>query len=195
MGDNAMMRACVLWAAFLIIGLTASGCYTDFGPVVLEPDPIAPAQVATRLQPGSRIKLTVYGEPNLSGFYDVSPSGTVSLPLAGTLRAAGRTRAELEREITRRYGDKLQEPQVTVEVVEFRPFYVMGEVLTPARYPYQSGLNVLTAISTAGGLTYRASRSIVLVQHAGETVWREYPMLSSVLISPGDLIRVPERYF
>jgi polysaccharide export outer membrane protein len=190
-----MMRACVLWGAILVIGLTVTGCYTDFGPVVLEPDPIPPSQVATHLQAGSRIKVTVYGEPNLSGFYDVSPSGTVSLPLAGTLRAAGRTRAELEREITRRYGDKLQEPQVTVEVVEFRPFYVMGEVLTPARYPYQSGLNVLTAISTAGGLTYRASRSTVLVQHAGETVWREYPMLSSVLVSPGDLIRVPERYF
>jgi polysaccharide biosynthesis/export protein len=195
MGDNAMMRRSLLWAAVLLAGLTVSGCYTDFGPVVLEPDPIAPTQVASRLQPGSRIKLTVYGEPNLSGFYDVSPSGTVSLPLAGTLRAAGRTRAELEREITRRYGDKLQEPQVTVEVVDFRPFYVMGEVVNPGRFPYQSELNVLTAISTAGGLTYRGNRSIVLVQHTGENVWREYPLLSSVLISPGDLIRVPERYF
>jgi polysaccharide export outer membrane protein len=111
------------------------------------------------------------------------------------MRAAGRTRAEIEREITRRYGDKLQEPQVTVEVVEFRPFYVMGEVLNPGRYPYHSGLNVLTATSTAGGLTYRASRSTVLVQHSGEDVWREFPMTASVLISPGDLIRVPERYF
>jgi polysaccharide export outer membrane protein len=119
----------------------------------------------------------------------------VSLPLAGTMRAAGRTRAGLEREITRRYGDKLQEPQVTVEVVEFRPFYVMGEVLTPGTYPYRSGLNVLTATTTAGGLTYRASRQTVLIQHPGEEVWREYPMTASVLVSPGDLIRVPERYF
>jgi polysaccharide export outer membrane protein len=139
--------------------------------------------------------VTVYGEPNLSGFYDISPSGSVSLPLAGTMRAAGRTRAGLEREITRRYGDKLQEPQVTVEVVEFRPFYVMGEVLTPGTYPYRSGLNVLTATTTAGGLTYRASRQTVLIQHAGEEVWREYPLTASVLVSPGDLIRIPERYF
>jgi polysaccharide export outer membrane protein len=190
-----MMRKGFLWQAVFLIGLAVAGCRTDFGPVVMEPDPIPPPAIATVLQPGNRIKLTVYGEPNLSGFYDISPSGSVSLPLAGTMRAAGRTRAELEREITRRYGDKLQEPQVTVEVVEFRPFYVMGEVLNPGQYPYRSGANVLTATTTAGGLTYRASRTTVLVQHAGEEVWREYPMTASVLVSPGDLIRVPERYF
>ena len=71
----------------------------------------------------------------------------------------------------------------------------MGEAERPGQYPYRSGLNVLTAISTAGGLTYRASRSTVLVQHSGETVWREYALTSNVLVSPGDLIRVPERYF
>jgi polysaccharide export outer membrane protein len=190
-----MMRKSFLWQTILLIGLAVAGCRTDLGPIVMEPDPIPPPAVATHLLPGERIKLTVYGEPNLSGFYDISPSGSVSLPLAGTMRAAGRTRAELEREITRRYGDKLQEPQVTVEVVEFRPFYIIGEVLNPGQYPYRSGLNVLTATSMAGGITYRASRQTVLVQHAGEYVWREFPATASVLISPGDLIRVPERYF
>jgi protein involved in polysaccharide export with SLBB domain len=190
-----MRRKSFLWQAVLLIGLAVAGCRTDFGPVVIEPDPIAPSAVASHLHPGERIKLTVYGEPNLSGFYDISPSGTLSLPLAGTMRAAGRTRAEIEREITRRYSEKLQEPQVTVEVVEFRPFYIMGEVTNPGQFPYRSGLNVLTATSTAGGLTYRASRTTVLIQHAGEEVWREYPLTAAVLISPGDLIRVPERYF
>jgi len=184
-----------VWGAVLAIGVVVAGCRTDFGPVVLEPDPIAPAAVASRLQAGDRIKVTVYGEPNLSGFYDISPTGSVSLPLAGTFRAAGRTRADLERDVTRRYSEKLQEPNVTVEVVEFRPVYVMGEVERPGTYPYRSGLNVLTAISTAGGLTYRGSRSTVLVQHSGEEVWREYPLTASVVISPGDLIRIPERYF
>jgi len=179
----------------LVLGLGIAGCRTDFGPVVLEPDPVAPSNVAARLQTGDRIKMTVYGEPNLSGFYDISPSGTITLPLVGTIRAAGRPRSELEREITRRYTETLQEPKVAIEVVEFRPFFVMGEAERPGQYPYRSGLNVLTAISTAGGLTYRASRSTVLVQHSGETVWREYALTSNVLVSPGDLIRVPERYF
>jgi polysaccharide export outer membrane protein len=179
----------------LAIALIVTGCRTDFGPVVIEPDPIAPTRVAGRIQPGDRIKLIVYAEENLSGFYDVSPTGTLTLPLAGTIKAAGLSRAELERAVRRRYAETLQEPNVAVDVVEFRPFYIMGETEKPGQYPYRSGLNVLTAVSTAGGLTYRASRSRVLIQHPGETVWREYALTSDVLVSPGDLIRIPERYF
>jgi protein involved in polysaccharide export with SLBB domain len=72
---------------------------------------------------------------------------------------------------------------------------VMGEVLRPGKYPYESGLTAMSAISTAGGLTYRASRSVVLVQRAGEDVWHEYPLTGAVLVGPGDVVRVPERYF
>jgi protein involved in polysaccharide export with SLBB domain len=184
-------------AAVLAIGTLVSGCYTDFGPVVVEPDPIAPSRVATRIQAGDRIKMTVYGEENLTNFYDVDPTGRLSLPLIGRVRAAGRTAAEVERDIANRYrsGGYLQEPKVTIEVIEYRPYYVMGEVDKPSEYPYRSGLNVLTAIATAGGLTYRGSRDVVLIQHAGELEWREYAPTAHVLISPGDLIRVPERYF
>ena len=62
-------------------------------------------------------------------------------------------------------------------------------------YPYRAGLNVLTAVTTAGGLTYRGRKDTVLIQRAGQQVWNEYPLLSSVVILPGDLIRIPERYF
>jgi polysaccharide export outer membrane protein len=138
----------------------------------------------------------VYGEANLSGIYNVTPGGLLSLPLIGTIRAAGRTSADLEREITNKYSKGyLQEPKVTLTVVEFRPFYIMGEAAHPGQYPYWSGLNVLTAISTAGGLTYRASRTTVLIERAGEDVWKEYPMVADVPVLPGDLIRIPERYF
>jgi polysaccharide export outer membrane protein len=184
--------------AGLAIALLLCGCYTDFGPVVVEPVPDQPATtILAPIQAGDRINVIVYGEPNLTGFYDVSPAGTLSLPLIGSVRAAGRTPASVEREITGRYrrGNYLQDPKITVSVVIFRPFYVMGEAKNPGQYPYYNGLNVLTAISTAGGLTYRASRSTVLVQRAGEGVWQEFPMLANVLIYPGDLIRVPERFF
>ncbi|MHB8885737.1 MAG: polysaccharide biosynthesis/export family protein [Methylovirgula sp.] len=178
---------------FCLIGLQVAGCQTDFGPVSTQPDPEATTHVA--LQAGNKIKVAVYGEPDLTGVYDIAPDGTVTLPLAGTIKAAGRSRAALQRAITRKYSAKMQDPQVTVEVVEFRPFYVMGEIATPGQYPYRSGLNALTAISTAGGLTYRASRSEIFIQHAGEHVWHEHALTSSVLIEPGDLIRIPERYF
>ena len=186
------------WAAILAIGLQVAGCYTDYGPVSAVPEPVLrKPNVAARLQAGDKLKVIVYGEEALSGLYDINPSGDIAMPLIGMVRAAGRTRSELEREIARKYssGNYLQEPKVTVDVIQFRPIYVLGEALRPGAYPYTSGLNVLTAITAAGGFTYRASRNSVFIEHAGETVWQEYPLSASVLIAPGDLIRIPERYF
>jgi protein involved in polysaccharide export with SLBB domain len=185
------------WAAILLIGLQVGGCYTDFGPVAASPEPILPTNVAPHLTPGDRLKVVVYGEDALTGPYVINPAGDISMPLIGTVRAAGRSRTDLEREIASRYrgGNYLQEPKVTVDVIEYRPIYVVGEALRPGAYPYTTGLNVLTAITVAGGFTYRASKNSVFIQHAGEVVWQEYPLSASILIAPGDLIRVPERYF
>jgi polysaccharide export outer membrane protein len=184
-------------SSIVAVGLLLAGCYTDFGPIVDDPDPPMgkPYGMASHINAGDRVKLTVYGEDTLSGVYDVSPSGTLSLPLVGTLHVAGRTRAELERQIASRISGYVKDPKVTVAINEFRPVYLMGEVLRPGEYAYRSGLNALTAITTAGGLTYRADKSTVLVQHSGEDVWHEYPLTAAVLVSPGDLIRIPERYF
>src|ERR1017187_383528 len=121
------------------VGLLVSGCYTDFGPVELASEPVIRPYVATRLQPGDRIKVSVYGEDNLNGIYEIDPSGNVSLVLAGTIRAAGRSNSELQRDITAKYkSNYLQDPKVTVDVVFFRPFYVMGEVAHPGEFPYRS---------------------------------------------------------
>ena len=181
----------------LIASLLLAGCYRDFGPVVAEPEPPPPTLVVTHLQTGDRLTVTVYNEPLLTGVYDVTPSGTIVMPLIGSVSAVGRTPSELARIITARYsrGKFLQEPQVTVTVVEYRPVYLFGEVSKPGTIPYRPGLNVLTAVTDAGGLTYRGSKDRVLIQHAGEQVWNEYPLISSIEILPGDIIRVPERFF
>ena len=99
--------------------------------------------------------------------------------------AAGRTTGEVERVLTSTYtkGKLLQEPKITVSVVSFRPFYVFGEVLTPGRYPYTDGLDVLAAVATAGGFTYRASRSSVLIRHPGEEVWQQYSLAAPQLMN------------
>ena len=88
-------------------------------------------------------------------------SGYVSMPLIGAIRAAGRTQAEFGRDVANRYrrGGFLQDPNVTVAIVQFKPFYVLGEATTPGEYPFRSGLNVHAAVAMAGGFTYRASRS------------------------------------
>ena len=183
----------------LLTGLKVAGCYTDYGPVELGAAPVSlsGAGVATRLQSGDRIKITVYGEEALTGEYDINPSGYVTMPLIGAIRAAGRSQSEFGRDVANRYrrGGFLQDPNVTVAVVQFHPFYVLGEAVTPGEYPFRSGLNVHTAVAMAGGFTYRASRSYVLIRHVGDEVWKEYSLAEPVPIAPGDLIRVPERYF
>src|ERR1700730_474384 len=85
----------------LMLGMLVAGCAPDYGPVASF-DGAVPIAVSPVLQPGDKIKVTVYGEDNLNGIYDIDPSGLVSLPLAGSVRAAGRSKLELQREIARK---------------------------------------------------------------------------------------------
>lgn len=148
------------------------------------------------LAPGDKLRVTIYGEDKLSGEYQIDPSGSLSLPLAGSIRAAGLSKTELERLIPRRFpADILRNPRVTVEVVSYRPFYILGEVEKPGEYQPRSGLNVVSALAVAGGPTYRASKSRVLIQRGGVGPFQEYPLEPTVPIYPGDLVRVPERFF
>jgi polysaccharide export outer membrane protein len=185
----------VLAVAF---GLCGCGAASNLGPATAaEQEALAlSATGAQKLQAGEKIRVTVFGEDKLSGDYDIDPSGFVSLPLAGTIQAAGLTQAQLEQSLAKSFrSEYLRNPKVTVTVASFRPFYILGEVERPGEYPYKSGLNVMSATALAGGTTYRASRSTILVQHPGESGMREYPMASTVPVLPGDLIRIPERYF
>jgi protein involved in polysaccharide export with SLBB domain len=192
-----MIKRLLRWGAILVIGLQLGGCLTDYGPVVSDAAPAAPTAVASKIRPGDQLKIIVYGEDALSGLYEVSPAGSISLPLVGSVMAAGRTKSDIEHILTREYSDRkfLQDPKITVSDVSFGPFFVLGEVTTPGQYPYKSGIDVLSAVATAGGFTYRASRTSVLIRHGGDNVWQEYSLATPVPIAPGDLIRVPERYF
>lgn len=150
-----------------------------------------------RFQPGDKLKITVFGEDRLTGEYQIDADGAVSLPLVGTLRAAGLKKADLESILARklRAARFVNEPKVTVDIASFRPFYVLGEVERPGQFPYVNGLNVLSAIAVAGGATYRSSETHVLIQRSGERQLREYPSSPDVPVYPGDLVKVPERIF
>lgn len=154
------------------------------------------ATTAPNLQRGDKIKITVFGEDRLSGEYEIDPAGFVSLPLAGMVRAAGLSKPELEKALSARFKSQyLRDPKVTVDVTSFKPFYILGEVSKPGEYSFKSGLNLLSAIALAGGTTYRASQSTVLIKHSSDEDFMEYPMSPSIPVVPGDLIRIPERYF
>jgi polysaccharide export outer membrane protein len=192
-----MVKVVCLLALLLSLAGCSSGAQV-LGPASIE-DQNARAQAATTkasLQSGDKIGISVFNEPNLSGEFEIDQSGFVSLPLAGTIKAAGLTQPQLEQELAKKYkSEYLRNPKVTVTLLSLRPFYVVGEVSKPGEYGYKSGLNILTALALAGGTTYRASRSSVYIQRVGESGMREYPLTSAVLVLPGDLIRVPERYF
>jgi polysaccharide biosynthesis/export protein len=182
----------------LCVALAGCGGGATLGPVTeSEQKAIVDASTSSpRLQPGEKIRVTVYGEASLSGDYQIDPSGFISLPLAGPVKAAGLTQAELEQALAKKFRTEyLKNPKVTVTIAEFKPFYIIGEIEKPGAYPYASGLNILSAIAIAGGTTYRASKSTVLIQHPGEGGLREYPLAASVPILPGDIIKIPQRYF
>jgi len=178
------------------LAILVSGCSAG---TLSETETKSLAAVATgpaKLQPGDKITVYVYGEDKLSGEYQLNQSGQISLPLAGTIEAKGLTQSELEQALAKKFrSEYLKQPKVTVTIASLQPYYVMGEVEKPGEFAYKSGLNVLTALAIAGGPTYRASRSTVQIQRRGESSMREYPISASVPILPGDVVKVPERYF
>lgn len=187
-----MVRWCVLLLMFL------SACA---GQMTVAP---APAQTAAAtngpgeytLRPADKVRVTVYNEPTLSGEFTIAASGTVALPLLGEVQAQGLTAAQLDAAIEKGLADGyLRSPNVAVEVLTFRPFYVLGEVNRAGEFPYTGQITVLQAIATAQGFTYRANRSYVFIKRAGQDNEERVKLTPSLQLGPGDTIRVGERYF
>ena len=193
---DAILRKFLVCSALVAMAILVSGCSAGTLSETEAKSLAAAASGPAKLQPGDKITVYVYGEDKLSGEYQLNQSGQISLPLAGTIEAKGLTQSELEQALAKKFrSEYLKQPKVTVTIASLQPYYVMGEVEKPGEFAYKSGLNVLTALAIAGGPTYRASRSTVQIQRRGETSMREYPISASVPILPGDVVKVPERYF
>jgi polysaccharide export outer membrane protein len=148
------------------------------------------------LGPNDRIRLKVYGESDITGEYEIGNTGQVSIPLAGHIRAAGSTTRQLEKAIASALAKGIvRDPRVNVEVAQYRPYYILGEVKKSGEYPYRHGLTVLDAVASAGGFTYRANENKVLLRRSGAGTEETYPLDAPVPVYPGDNIRIPERYF
>ena len=148
------------------------------------------------LGPNDRIRLKVYGEPDITGEYEINSGGQVSIPLAGHIKAAGTTTPQLERLIASALAKGIvRDPRVNVEIAQYRPYYILGEVKKSGEYPYRLGLTVMDAVASAGGFTYRANENKVFLRRSGAGVEETYALDAPVPIFPGDNIRIPERYF
>jgi len=143
-----------------------------------------PSEGDYKLGPRDRIRIQVfewrpasdeiYAWEALNAEYSVDVSGRLALPLVGQIPAEGMTTGELAATISaslqRRMGT-VTAPDTTVEIIEFRPFYIAGDIQTPGEYAYRPGLSVLQAVSLGGGLqrtsaadTARFARDIVQLQ-------------------------------
>ena len=147
-----------------------------------------------KMPPGDKLKLIVFGEENLSGEFTVDSSGNVALPLIGSVQAAGKSLTEFEALVTSSLKNGyLKDPHVSVEVENYRPFYIIGEVNKGGQYPYQAGLTVLNAVAIAGGYTFRADTSEAFITRGGKEI--EFDLKGPIIVYPGDVVRIPERFF
>ncbi|EIZ80362.1 polysaccharide export protein [Novosphingobium sp. Rr 2-17] len=146
---------------------------------------------------GDKVRITVFGEEGMTGDYAVTPGGAISFPLIGEIPAQGRTLADVALEIRQRLlAGYINDPRVAIDLLEYRSFFILGEVNKPGAYPYTAGLTLGRAVATAGGYTYRARKSKVVVRHDGSTQDERVSVEDSgLVVRPGDTIVVPERFF
>lgn len=148
-----------------------------------------------RLGPGDQLRITVFNEPELTGQFLVGSQGTIAYPLVGDVRAAGLTVLEFTEALQTALREYVRTPNVSVEVANYRPFFILGEVQRPGTYPYSANLTVFNAVATAGGFTYRANRRRVFIRHANEAEEHSYELSIMTPVLPGDTIRIGERLF
>ncbi len=169
-------------------------------PLPAQPEPGAPPAAASGsgdyiLGVGDKLRVTVFGEPDLSGPFEVASTGTISMPLIGGVKAAGLTLSGMQKAIAAKLRDGyMKDPRVSVEVVNYRPFFIIGEVMKPGSYDYVNGMSVITAVALAGGYTYRADKDGITIKPSGPGK-DEIRVEENAPVRPGDVVRVPERFF
>jgi polysaccharide export outer membrane protein len=180
--------AALLTAA--LIGLAGCG---DRPPLS---DPVPNVEGPYRLDTGDELRVVVYDEPTLTNLYEVDQAGMVALPLIGDVPARGSTTEELAGRIAARLAaNYLRNPDVTVEVATYRPFFVLGEVGSPGQYTYVPGMTAETAVAVAGGFTDRANGLVVRISRTVNGTLYEGEIAITEAIRPGDTIYVYESLF
>jgi protein involved in polysaccharide export with SLBB domain len=149
-----------------------------------------------RLGPGDKFRLSVLSDKDMTQDHEIDPSGSIAISMIGAVKAAGLTVRELEETIKTRLKDGyIRDPKLNIEVLSYRPFYIIGEVNKPGEYPYKGGVNAVSAVAIAGGYTYRGNTNYVLIRRMGDNAEKSYQATPDILVQPGDVLRIPERYF
>lgn len=188
-----------LWRLVLLC-LTCAGMLQAQEPLEAPTQPRPESAVESvsgyQLGPRDRVLVTVFNHADLSGEYELDGDGRLSMPLIGVVDAAGLTLPELQQLlISRLKPDYLVNPRVSIEVRNYRPYYLIGEVQSTGSFAYVAGITYLTAIAMAGGYTYRAKKDVVYVIRGNDPEQEEIKLDVNEKVQPGDIIRVAERLF
>jgi len=167
------------------------------GPTTAAPAAASPATGQSyTLGSGDKLRVIVFGEDDISGQFELDGNGNFSMPLIGQIVAGGQTPGQVEAMIASKLRQGyLRDPSVSVEVLNYRPFYIHGEVKSAGEYPYANGLTLQSAVAKAGGYTYRANTNTVYIRRANQTTEQAYNLDRPIEIFPGDTVRIPERFF
>jgi polysaccharide biosynthesis/export protein len=181
-------RSCLIAAVVALNGCAAP---------VLSPDVFqASMNEAYTLSSGDRLRIIVFGQDTLSNAYIVDGTGRISFPLIGLVECKGLSTAQLETQIAHRLRNGfLREPRVSVEVEQYRPFFILGEVNQSGQYPYVNGSTIQTGVAIAGGFSPRGARSYAEVTRNvnGKPTTASVPI--TFPLRPGDTITIKERLF
>lgn len=183
-----MFRCCAALLTAILVGLFSTG--------VVYAQAESSGEISYRLGANDKLRIITFGEPSLTGEFTVSDGGKISMPLIGEVDAVGRGVSELKAAIEARLKDGyLKDPRVSIEVLSYRPFYILGEVNKPGTYPYAAGLTAVKAVAIAQGFSYRADTRKVYIKKAGAQQEEKVPLTGDLIIEPGDTLRVGERFF
>lgn len=167
------------------------------GPTLGQTNDCKQGSPGYRLGSGDKIRVIVLQDTEFSGDYEVNAAGGISARMLGPVQVVGLTLGELEEMLRERYRSQgyLVSPRLSVELTAMRPFYIVGEVVRVGQFPYVSCLRVIQAVAIAGGYTRRAGRTRLTIKRYYATSAEEEYVTEDTLVEPGDVIRVPERWF
>jgi protein involved in polysaccharide export with SLBB domain len=184
------------WICLLALGLACLAGSLAAQDDAAQPPPSGTVDSTYQLGPGDKVRINVFNHADLSGEYTLDGNGRFSMPLIGTVDAGGLTPTELEAMLVGRFRpDYLVNPRIFIQVGNYRPYYLLGEVASKGAFPYKPGLTYLTAIAEAGGYTYRAKQDFVFVIRGDDPTQTEIKLSVEERVLPGDIIRVAERLF
>ena len=180
MGVFASFQQRVLRAAFVLMaGL--------FATVAAAQDGVKAAS-DYQLGSGDKLQISVYGEEDLTLETTLSDSGVINYPFLGELKVVGLIVKGLK-------GDYLINPNVHVSILEYRPFFINGEVEKPGGYPFQPGLTISKAAALAQGFTERASENKIFIIRGDDTSQTKVKAELNTMLRPGDIVTVEQSFF